>query len=217
MFLLFAIIYPKINMIVVKTISAWQNPWQFVSVKSNFKCWLVIISIFPFLPLTKKKYPVENLRKNEDGSYSMHWFYGVLLSSYINHATISYCLLTLNWTDIFDVVPLLISICQILLWNFHFATSVLVVMISPINLYFSHRFYFFFYFIYSFIYFFAICLTKKHISPTTQLPTFYTWHYIFHFEKLYITNKIWAYNANEHVLQIFEVVFLKQSKSLSVF
>ena len=129
MFLLFAIIYPKINMIVVKTISAWQNPWQFVSVKSNFKCWLVITSIFPFLPLTKKKYPVENLRKNEDGSYSMHWFYGVLLSSYINHATISYCLLTLNWTDIFDVVPLLISICQILLWNFHFATSVLVVII----------------------------------------------------------------------------------------
>ena len=82
-----------------------------------------------FFASYKKKYPVENLRKNEDGSYSMHWFYGVLLSSYINHSTISYCLLTLNWTDIFDVVPLLISICQILLWNFHFATSVLVVII----------------------------------------------------------------------------------------
>ena len=205
MFLLFAIIYPKINMIVVKTISAWQNPWQFVSVKSNFKCWLVITSIFPFLPLTKKKYPVENLRKNEDGSYSMHWFYGVLLSSYINHATISYCLLTLNWTDIFDVVSLLISICQILLWNFHFATSVLVVIIIILFI--------------DFFFYLLICLTKKHVSPTTQLPTFYTWHYILHFEKLYITKKIWAYNANEHILQIFEknFFFVKQSKSLSVF
>ena len=105
-FLLFATIYPKINMIVVKIISAWQNPWQFASVKANFKDLLAIISIFPFLSLAKKKYPVENFRKNEDGSYSMHWCYGVLLSSYINHATIFYCLLTLNWTDIFDVVPL---------------------------------------------------------------------------------------------------------------
>ena len=106
MFLLFTIIYPKINMIVVKTISAWQNPWQFVSVKANFKGLLAIIFIFPFLSLAKKKYPVENFRKNEDGSYSMHWCYCVLFSSYINHATIFYCLLTLNWTDIFDVVPL---------------------------------------------------------------------------------------------------------------
>ena len=88
MFLLFTIIYPKINMIVVKTISAWQNPWQFASVKANFKGLLAIIFIFPFLSLAKKKYPVENFRKNEDGSYSMHWCYCVLFSSYINHATI---------------------------------------------------------------------------------------------------------------------------------
>ena len=120
-----------------------------------------------FFVSCKKKYPVENFRKNEDGSYGMHWCYCVLLSSFINHAIIFYCLLTLNWTDIFDVVAL---------WILYFYLPNIVVELSLCHFCscsydFTH---FLFYFIYSFIYFLAICLTKKHVRPIPQLPTFYT-------------------------------------------
>ena len=43
-------------------------------------------------------------------------------------------------------------------------------------------------------------------------------HYFAHFEKLYMTQKLYAYSANDHVLKSIEVFFLvAKYKLLSVY
>ena len=127
-----------------------------------------------FFVSCKKKYPVENFRKNEDGSYGMHWCYCVLLSSYINHAIIFYCLLTLNWTDIFDVVAL---------WILYFYLPNIVVELSlchfgTCSYDFTHKpvlltqilfFILFYLFIYLFFSYLLNQKARKTNSPTTNI------------------------------------------------
>ena len=61
---------------------------------------------FSFSPSHIDRSPVDKFRKNEDGSYVMYRYTGVSLSSRINDITIFYYFLTLNWTQVFAIIPL---------------------------------------------------------------------------------------------------------------